>query len=79
LFLHDNAPSHRTLVTQTDLPGLPMPWSATLLSGSDSVWLPPVPWTEKHNWKVSIFRRTLGSLLPRRPGWTNNFWFSWVV
>jgi hypothetical protein len=25
LFLHDNAPSHRTLVTQTDLPGLPMP------------------------------------------------------
>jgi hypothetical protein len=35
LFLHDNAPSHRALVTQrTGLSGLLMPWAATLLSGS---------------------------------------------
>ena len=34
--------------------------------------LPPVPWTEKNNWKVTIFRPTRRSLLPRRSGWTDN-------
>jgi len=29
--------------------------------------------TEKKNWKVAIFRPTGRSLLPRRPGWTDNF------
>jgi len=27
----------------------------------------------KNNWKVAIFRPTRRSLLPRRPGWTDNF------
>jgi len=27
----------------------------------------------KKNWKVAIFRPTRRSLLPRRPGWTDNF------
>jgi len=27
----------------------------------------------KNNWKVSIFRPTRRSLLPRRPGWTDKF------
>jgi len=26
----------------------------------------------KSNWKVAIFRQTKWSLLPRRPGWTDN-------
>ena len=31
----------------------------------------------KNNWKVAIFRPTRRSLLPRRPGWTDNLlnWF----
>jgi len=32
---------------ETGLPGLPMSWSPTLFSGSGSLGLPPVPWTEK--------------------------------
>jgi len=27
----------------------------------------------QNNWKVAIFRPTRRSLLPRRPGWTDNF------
>ena len=59
--------------------GLPMSLSPTLFSGSGPVGLPPVPWTKKkNNWKVAIFRPTRRSLLPRRPGWTDNilniFW-----
>jgi len=34
----------------------------------------------KNNWKVAIFRPTRRSLLPRRPGWTDNLLtFFWVV
>ena len=36
----------------------------------------------KNNWKVAIFRPTLRSLLPRRPGWTDNhlnFFFEWLA
>jgi len=27
----------------------------------------------KNNWKIATFRPTRRSLLPRRPGWTDNF------
>ena len=35
----------------------------------------------KNNWKVAIFRLTQRSLLPRRPGWTNNLlnYFEWLA
>ena len=33
----------------------------------------------KNNWKVSIFSPTRRSLLPRRPGWTDNLNFFWVA
>ena len=35
----------------------------------------------KNNWKVAIFRPTRRSLLPQRPGWTDNFlhFFFWVA
>jgi len=57
---------------ETGLPGLSMSWLSTLFSGSGPVGLPPVSWTEKNNWKISIFRPTRRSLLPRRPGWMDN-------
>ena len=58
---------------ETGLPGLPMSWLPTLFSGSGPVGLHPFPWTEKkNNWTVAIFRPTRRSLLPRRPGWTDN-------
>jgi len=66
---------------ETGLPGLPMSWSQTLFSGSGPFGLPPVPWTEKNNWKVAIFLPTWSSLLLRRPGWTNKFliFFEWLA
>jgi len=66
---------------ETGLPGLPISLSPTLFSGSGPVILPPVPWTEKNNWKVAIFYSTRRSLLPRRPGWTDNVqnFFFWVA
>jgi len=66
---------------ETGLVGLPVSWSPTLFSRSVPVGLPPVPWTE-NNWKVGIFRPTRRSLLPRRPGWTDNllnFFFEWLA
>ena len=57
---------------ETGLPGLPLSWSPTLFFGSGSVGLPPVPWTEKNNWKVAIFCPMWRSLLPQRPGWMDN-------
>ena len=57
---------------ETVLPGLPVSWSPTVFSGSGPVGLPPVPWTEKNNWRVTIFLPTRRSLLPRRPGWMEN-------
>jgi hypothetical protein len=49
LFLHDNAPAHRALVTlnKTGLPGLPMSRLPTTFSGSGPVGPLTVPWTEK--------------------------------
>jgi len=57
---------------ETGLSVLPISWSPTLFSVSGPVGLPPVPWTEKNNWMVVIFRPTRRSLLPRRPGWMDN-------
>ena len=81
LFLHNNAMAHRALATQkTGLPQLPMSWSPALFPGSGPVGLPPVPWTEKNNWKVAIFHPTRRSLLPQRPGWIDNLLnFFWVA
>ena len=39
------------------------------------VGLPPVPWTEKTIERSPFFRPTRMSLLPRRPGWTDNMIF----
>jgi len=66
---------------ETGLLGLAVSWSPTLFSNSDSVGLPPVPWTEKNNWKFVISRPTRRSLLPRRPGWTDNIlnFFEWLA
>ena len=58
---------------ETGLRGFPMSWSSTLFSESGPVGLPPVPWTEKKNWKVAIFQPTRRSFLQRRPGWMDNF------
>jgi hypothetical protein len=36
----------------------------------------------KNNWKLAIYRPTQTSLLPRRPGWTDNFLnflFEWLA
>ena len=52
---------------ETGLAELPLSLSPSLFSGSGPVWLQPFPWTEE-NWKVSIFRPTWRSLLPRRTG-----------
>ena len=82
LFLHNNAPAHRPLATHKKLAylGFQMSSSPTQFSGSGPVGLPPVPWTEKNNWKVTIFRPTRRSMLLRRPGWTDNIlnFFFWV-
>ena len=65
---------------ETGQPGLLMSWSPTLFSGSGPIRLPPVPWTEKNNWKVAIFRPMWRSLLPRGPGWTDKLLnFFWVA
>jgi len=51
-----------------------------LFSGSGTVGLPPLPWTEKNNWKLATFRPMRRSFLPRRPGWTDNrLNFFWVA
>ena len=64
---------------ETGLPGLLTSWSPTLSSGSGPVGLPPVPWTEKNNWKFAICRPKR-SLLPRRSGWTGKLlnFFEWL-
>ena len=65
---------------ETGLRGLPLSWSPTLFSRSGPIGLPPVPWTEKNNWKVAIFRPKRRSLQPRRPGWTDKLLnFYWVA
>jgi len=65
--------------TGLPVPGLPVSWLPTLFSGSGPIGLPPVPWTEKNNWKFAIFRPMRRSLLP--PRWTDNIlnFFEWLA
>jgi len=82
LFLNDNAPAHRTLVTQKKLANLGFhcldhpPYSPDLARRTTTCSL---DW--KNNWKVSISRPMRRSLLPRRPGWTDNLliFFEWLA
>ena len=80
LFLHGNAPAHRTLATQKKLAYLGFqcldhPSYSPDLAPSDYHLFPGL----KNNWKVAIFRPTRRSLLPRRPGWTDNLVIFWVA
>ena len=57
---------------ETGVPGLPMPWSFTLFSGSGPVGLPPVPWTEKtiERWPFFVRRGghcCRGNLVGQKP------------
>jgi len=81
LFLHDNAPFHRVLSTQKKLAYLDF---QCLEHASYSSDLTPSDYNPfpgiKKNWKLAIFLPTWRSLLPRRPGWTDNsldFRVSW--
>jgi len=73
LFLHDDAPAHRALATQKKLVYLGFqclhhsPYSLNLAL-SDYHQFPGL----KKNCKFAIFRPTQRSLLPWRPGWTDN-------
>jgi hypothetical protein len=44
-------------------------WFTSFYRGADKSFARP-DW--KNNWKIAIFRPTRRSLLPRRPGWTDN-------
>jgi transposase len=73
LFLHKNAPAHRTLGTQNklayhELQHLDHPPYSPDLAPSDYHLFPGL----KNNWKVAIFLTTRRSLVPRRPGCTDN-------
>jgi len=74
LFLHDNAPSHRALATQKELSYLGFqyldhpPYSPDL-APSDYHLFPGL----KKQLKGRHFCPTRKSLLPLRPGWTDNF------
>ena len=81
LFLHDNAPAQRALATQKKLTYLGFqcldhpPYSPDLAPSAYHLF-PGL----KSNWKLTVFRPTRSSLLPRRPGWTENILNSfWVV
>jgi hypothetical protein len=73
LFLHDNAPAHRALATQKKMAFLGFQYLDHPSYSPDLA--PPAyhlfPGLIK-NWKVAIFRPTRRSLLPRRPGSTDN-------
>ena len=68
---------------ETGLPGLPMSWSPTPFSGYGTVGTTNCSLDWKNNWKVAIFRPTRKSLLPWRPGCTDNllifFFFDWLA
>jgi len=76
LFLHDNAPARWALATQKKLAYLdlqcldPPPYSPDL-APSDYHLFPGL----KKQLKGRYFFSTRRSLLPRRPGWTDNFFF----
>ena len=82
LFLHDNAPAHRALATQKKLAYLDFqyldnpPYSPDMAPSDYHLF----PGLKKNNWNVAIFLPTRRSLLPRRPGWTDNILnFFWVA
>ena len=73
LFLHDNAPAHRAIATQKKLAYLSFQCLDHPLYSPDRA---PSDYhlfagLKKNNSKV-IFRPTWRSLLPGRPGWTDN-------
>ena len=74
LYLHDYAPAHRAIASKKKLEYLCFqihdhsPYSPDLALSENH--LLPRP---KKNFKVAIFRPTWKTLLPRRPGWTENF------
>jgi len=73
LFLHDNAPAHRTLATRKKLVYLGFqyldhPLYSPNLAPSDYHLFPAM----KNNLRFAIFRPTRRSLLPWRPGWKDN-------
>jgi hypothetical protein len=71
--LHDNATAQQALATQKNWPT----WSSNISLTHPILWIWPCQTTTcsldwKSNWKVTIFHLTWRSLLPRRPGWTDN-------
>ena len=62
-------------------------WASSFLITHPILWIWPRRTTTcslswKNNWKVAIFRPTQRSLLPRRPGWTDNhmnFFLEWLA
>ena len=56
---HPGSPGTSNL-EETGLPGLPVSWSPTIFSGSGSVGLPPVTWTEKTTESSPFFVRRWG-------------------
>jgi hypothetical protein len=72
LFLQDNAPAHRAFVTQNKLAYLcfeclDYPLYSPELAPSDYQLFP-----ELKKKTIAIFRPTWRSMLPRKPGWTDN-------
>ena len=65
---------------ETSLPGLPPSWSHTLFSGSGTVGLPPVLWTEKTIEMSPFFFRRGGRCCPGDLfGRTSLWFFFWVA
>jgi len=82
LFLHDNAPAHRALGTPKKLAYLGFqcldhPPDSPDLAPSDYHLFPGL----QKQLKGRHFYPTRRSLLPRTPGWTNNFlnFFEWLA
>jgi len=63
---------------ETDLPGLPMSWSPTLFSGSGSVGLSRIPWTEKTIERSPLFVQR-GDLVGRPSNQLLIFFFEWLA
>ena len=66
---------------ENGLPGFPVSWSPTLISGSGPVGLPPVPWTVKTIERSSFFFRRGGhccggDLVGRTTFWNFVEWFA---
>ena len=79
-FLHDYAPSHRHLQPRRNLPT----WASSILITHPILRIWPRRTTTcsldwKNNWKVDIFPPMGWSLLPRRPGSTDNILIFWVI